>query len=81
MDENQEAWFIFSIVRNQYIMGQAGPVGINHEAIHRAMELYNIENKQRCFEQVLAVSTHTLQKELEKWKAKSGTTSYRHRLG
>ena len=50
---NIDALRIFSIVQGQFIMGIGGPVDINHLAIHAAMELYKIENRQKCFRKVL----------------------------
>lgn len=49
---------IYLVTRDQLIMGMNGPVALNHEAVHRAMELYEVENKRQCFEKVLALSNH-----------------------
>jgi hypothetical protein len=68
MLENVDAWRIYSIISGQFIMGQAGPVDVNHLAIHRAMELYEIENKRVCFEQVCRIARHMLQKTWDKNK-------------
>ena len=47
-------------------MGYSGPIDVSHEAIHRAMELYEIENKQACFEKVLIMSQNWLKRMSEK---------------
>ena len=56
IEENSDAVRIFYLVRSQFIMGFDGPIDISHEAIHRAMELYEVEDKQRCFEKILIMS-------------------------
>jgi hypothetical protein len=33
-------------------MGMNGPVSLNQNAIHNAMELYGVKNKIQCFEKV-----------------------------
>jgi len=37
-------------------MGPSGPIAINQMAIHAAMELYNISNRQKCFQKVSQLS-------------------------
>ena len=39
-----------------------GPIAIDQNAIHNAMELYEIENRQQCFEKVLILSKHFISK-------------------
>lgn len=39
-----------------------GPVAISQEAIHKAMELYEVEHSRDTFEKVLAVSRHFIGK-------------------
>ena len=41
-------------------MGNSGPIDINHQAIHEAMKLYRIKNKQQCFEKILFMSQEWL---------------------
>ena len=41
-------------------MTDKGPIDINHQAIHEAMRLYEITNKQQCFEKVLLMSNKWL---------------------
>ena len=53
VDENRDALKIFSFVRDQVLMGSAGPVSINQLAIHKAMDLYEIENRVACFEKTV----------------------------
>jgi len=69
MPENYDAWKIYSIVSGQLIMGPGGPVDINHDAIHRAMDLYGIENKRGCFEQVCKIGQHVISEQHKRWKA------------
>lgn len=47
-------------------MGSKGPIDINHQAIHEAMRLYEITNKQQCFEKVLFLSQEWLTQMREK---------------
>ena len=42
------------------IMGNKGPIDINHQPIHEAMRLYEVTNKQQCFEKVLFLSQEWL---------------------
>ena len=53
LEENQDASVIFSLVRNQMILGPNGPIDLNHLAIHADMELYQIKNRRQCFEKVI----------------------------
>ena len=46
-------------------MGPAGPIDVNHEAIHRAMELYEIKDKRACFEKVLVMAQNWMDKARE----------------
>lgn len=57
---NIDALRIFNIVQNQFIMGMNGPVDINHLAIYSAMELYKIENRQKCFGKVLQLASRRI---------------------
>jgi hypothetical protein len=71
LPENQDAEKIYLIVRDQYIMSSmGGPVAINQMAIHRAMDLYDIEFRQDCFEKVVNVGRKFLQEYNEKQKDK-----------
>ena len=69
MPENIEAWRMYSVISGQLIMGQAGPIDIDQNALHKAMELYEIENKRDCFERVCALARHMLKVQWEKRKA------------
>jgi len=57
---------IFYKVQRQFIMGFDGPIDISHEAIHREMELYNISDKQSCFDKVLIMSQSFINRMREK---------------
>jgi hypothetical protein len=46
-------------------MGSGGPVALNQMAIHAAMDLYDIENKQDCFEKVLRLGRHFVKEQQE----------------
>lgn len=52
------------------IVGMAGAVALNQMAIHRAMELYEIEDRRGCFEKVIALGRHFVRKQAEEAKAK-----------
>lgn len=62
MPENEDAEKIFTIVSDQYIMGQAGPIALNQMAIHEAMKLYEIENKIDTFEKIVDVGRYFVNK-------------------
>lgn len=64
-----EAWKIYTICSTQLIMGPAGPVDLNHDAIYKAMDLYGIEDKRTCFERVTSLGRHLISQQHEKWKA------------
>jgi len=49
---------IYNLCQDQFIMGFNGPVAINHEAVHRAMDLYEVAEKRDCFEKVLLLARH-----------------------
>jgi hypothetical protein len=66
MPENEDAEFIYSIVEDQLIMTQNGPYAINQVAVHEAIRLYRVADKQSCFEKVLVLSRYFLQKERSK---------------
>jgi hypothetical protein len=62
-EENTDALKTFFLIRYQLIMNSmGGAVDIQHEAIHKAMELYRIENRQQCFEKVLSLSRWWLER-------------------
>ena len=63
LPENEDAIKIYSLVHNQFIMGPRGPISLNHEPIHRAMELYEVEDKQGCFEKILKLSYYFMEKQ------------------
>lgn len=60
--ENEDALQIFYVIQDQFLMGQNGPIAINHLAIHSAMELYGIQNRRDCFEKVLRLSRWNIEK-------------------
>jgi len=59
--ENEEAIRIFTVVRNQFIMGPTSAIDINHLAIYGAMDLYKVKNRRQCFEKVLRLANWWLE--------------------
>ena len=70
MPENFEVWRIYALIGGQLIVGPSGPVDINHNALHKAMDLYEVENKRECFERVCMLARHMLKEQWEKRKNK-----------
>lgn len=68
MEENVDAVHIFLICRNQLIVSMTGPVDINQLAVHEAMRLYEIEDRALCFEKVIALAGHFIEKYKEEHK-------------
>ena len=66
MLENADAFRIFFLVQHQLILSMGGVVDINHLAIHAAMDLYQIQDRRRCFEKVLKISRWWVSKMNEK---------------
>ena len=50
--------------------GMGGPVSINQMAIHAAMELYNVEFRQDCFDKVLMLYREMCKMDNEKAQQK-----------
>jgi hypothetical protein len=57
LPENEEAFFIYNVVRNQAIFaGMDGiPVDLDYKAVKIVMDLYGVENQRECFEKVTKV--------------------------
>ena len=55
-ESNVDALKIYSIVRNQFIMGMEAPVDINHVAVWTAIGKYGITRERETFEKVLELS-------------------------
>jgi len=53
---------IYFLTQRQLIFGPKGPVDINHLAVHEAMKLYQIDNRQECFEKVIRLAAHFIEK-------------------
>jgi len=68
MPENLDAWKIYTICSGQLIVGPGGPVDLDHNAIHRAMELYNIKDRKTCFEQVTKLGRYIISQQHEEWR-------------
>jgi len=55
-EDNKEAFFIYSLVQNQFIMGPAGPVDVNQLAVWEAIDRFKVRNGQDVFKKVLHLS-------------------------
>jgi len=66
LDENEDAITLYSIVQNQWIMGQGGPVDINHLAVWEAIDRYRVSNGPATFRKILALSRWMLERINEK---------------
>lgn len=66
MKENHDAVRVFFLTQNQLIMGPSGPVDINQLAVHAAIELYGIQDRQGCFEKVMRLSRWHLDRMMER---------------
>jgi hypothetical protein len=60
MPENREAFQIYMLVKNQFIMSMGGPVDVNHIAIWEAIDRYKVKDKVRCFEKVITACHHVI---------------------
>jgi hypothetical protein len=60
------------MTQDQLIFAGMGgmPVAVNQLAIHKTMELYEIEDRVATFEKVVKVSRHIIGKQNEEQKAK-----------
>ena len=62
MPENLEAWKIYTICSGQLIVGSGGPIDISHDAVHKALDLYEVRNRRDCFERVVLIARHMITK-------------------
>ena len=73
IEENRDAVMIYLRTRRQLIFaGMGEAVDINHLAVHEAMRLYRVRDKQECFEKVLAVNDHMMELADQERKGKDG---------
>lgn len=70
-EENQEAFRVYMLCRDQLVMGFNGPVAVNHLAIHEAMRLYGVGNPVDCFEKVVQATRYDLARQAEEQARKS----------
>ncbi|MFA6336078.1 MAG: hypothetical protein WCX48_11125 [Bacteroidales bacterium] len=56
LKENHDAVRVFFLTQNQLIMGPSGPIDINQLAVHAAIDLYGIKDRQGCFDKVMRLS-------------------------
>ena len=67
MPGNEDAEKIYMVVQDQMILGgMGGQVAINQMAIHAAMDLYGVADRQACFEKVVMVYRAVLKDERER---------------
>ena len=75
LPENRVAWKIYNVCRGQLIIGMSGAVDINHLALWKAIEEYEVRERLKTFEKVSAVACHMIafvRKEHEKEKELRG---------
>jgi len=66
MPQNAEAVAIYMLCHKQLILsGMGGPIDINHLAVHKAIDLYGVDDPVGCFEKVIKVAGHML----ARWEA------------
>lgn len=68
LPENEDAEKIYLAVQDQLIVGMGGAVALNQLAIHAAMDLFEVEYKQDCFDKVVMVGRHFIGQQNEKRK-------------
>ena len=66
IEENAEAIEIFYLIRNQFVMSMNGPIDIMHEPIYRAMDMFSIIDRKKCFFKVLSMAHVSLSKMRDK---------------
>lgn len=70
MPENEEVINVYNHCANQYIMGFNGPVAINIDTVIKVMELFHVEEKQKCLSLIMTVSQIVMEKLERKAKLK-----------
>jgi len=65
-ESNEDAFLIFGLVQNQFIMGPSGPVDINHLAVWEAIDRLHVQNGPKVFLKVLDLSRWTIERINEK---------------
>lgn len=70
LEENRDAVKIYQIVRGQVVTaGEAHEIiDLNYQAVKVVMDLYNVKDQRRVFENVCTVFHHFLAKEREERK-------------
>lgn len=67
LESNEEAVFVYTLVERQVITAGMGQViAVNYEAIDFTMNLYEIENRQDCFEKVIWIFNYILKETEDK---------------
>ena len=60
LPENEDAFRVYRQCCSQYILGMGGPVDVNHLAVWKYIEMYEIESPLECFETVIATCRHMI---------------------
>lgn len=66
LEANRDALKVYLMCEGQFIMGFGGPVDINQVAVHECMRLYEVRDKVDCFEKVVAVARHEINRLAER---------------
>jgi len=61
-DCNKDSWQVYAACNGQFIMGFGGAVALNHLAVWKYMDEYQIEDRVAVFEKVMAVSNEMIKK-------------------
>ena len=62
LEDNKDAFLIYSFVQNQYIVGPSGPVDINHLAIWEAIDRFSIKDGPNVFKKVVHLSRWVIER-------------------
>ena len=62
LEENEDIAAVYMVTRRQVIMGPAGPVDIDIQAVKTAMDLYGIKDQRGCMEAVRHTFYHFMDK-------------------
>jgi hypothetical protein len=64
--DNIDAFRIYDLTKYQYIMSMNGAVDINHMAVWKAIEKYQVRNEKETFEKVLTLCRWNINYMVEK---------------
>ncbi len=60
MPANLDAWRVYQFTQGQLIMSFGGPVSVNHMAVWKYIEKYDLDYPTEVFEKVCAVSSQMI---------------------